>query len=164
MTPIQICQVLQHSHVGTSIRKSNWLFPTIESFHIVGLTLVVGSIMWFDFRLLGFAKRDSVVEVAKKMFPVTWIGFSIAMITGGFLFASEAVMCYGNIAFRLKMLMLVLIGVNGLAYELITHRNVKQWDVASSTPFGAKLTAVVSLLLWCGVICAGRWIAYAGNE
>lgn len=164
MTPIEICTAIQHTPVGQAIRKSNWLFPTIESFHIVGLTLVIGSIMWFDFRLLGFANRDSVSQVAKKLMPFTWAGFILSVITGAFLFASEAIMCYGNIAFRLKMLMLLLIGVNGGVYEWLRHRNGKEWDEAGSTPLSAKMVAVASLVLWCGVIFAGRWIAYTGME
>jgi hypothetical protein len=72
-------------------------------------------------------------------------------------------MCYQNLAFRLKMLMLLLIGINAGVYEVITRRKGVEWAVVQKTPVGAKLTAVVSLSLWCGVIVAGRWIAYVGN-
>jgi hypothetical protein len=163
MTALQLCKEIQHTPLGQSIRSSTWLFPTIESVHIVGLALVIGSVMWLDFRLLGFTQKNSVTDVSKTVMPVTWIGFSIAVVTGLLLFASEAAMCYQNLAFRLKMLMLLLIGINAGVYEVITRRKGVEWAVVQKTPVGAKLTAVVSLSLWCGVIVAGRWIAYVGN-
>ena len=163
MPILKLCTMLQHSGVGTAVRTSLWLFPTIETVHIIGLVLVVGSIMWFDFRLLGFGPQNSVIHVAKTVKPATWWGFALAVVSGLLLFASEAIMCYSNIAFRLKMLMLLLIGVNGAYYEWITHKKVSEWDVEHNTPFSAKMTAIVSIVLWIGVIAAGRWIAYTGN-
>ncbi len=163
MTALEVCKHIQHSPIGSSIRSSTWLFPTIESVHIVGLALVIGSVMWLDFRLLGLSKRASVVDVSKTVMPTTWIGFVIAVITGVLLFTSEAAMCYTNLAFRLKMLMLLLIGVNAGCYEFLARHKKQEWGVERSTPFSAKMTAAVSLTLWCGVVVAGRWIAYVGN-
>ena len=157
-----VCNLIQHSPIGLGIRKSDWLFPTIESVHIIGLTMVIGSIMWLDFRLLGWGERSSVASVAQRVFPVTWWGFGTAVLTGSLLFASEAVMCYDNMAFRLKMLFLLLLGVNGLVYQYTTHKRVAEWEVERSTPLSAKMTGYASLILWTGVIIMGRWIAYVG--
>jgi hypothetical protein len=163
MTGLELCKQIQHTPLGMSIRSSTWLFPTIESVHIVGLALVIGSVMWLDFRLLGFSKRASVADVSRTVMPTTWIGFGVAVVTGTLLFASEAAMCYQNLAFRLKMLMLVLIGVNAGCYEFLARHKRKEWGIERDTPASAKMTAAVSLVLWCGVIVAGRWIAYVGN-
>jgi len=82
------------------------------------------------------------------------------VVTGGFMFASEATKMYENGAFRFKMYLIVLAGLNALLFERVTFRNVSSWDVSAKTPGLARMAACISLLAWIGVIAAGRWIAY----
>jgi hypothetical protein len=158
---LHACIWLQSTRVGTAIRVSPWLFPLVESFHIVGLALLVGSVARLDLRLLGVHANYSVTETARSIMP--WIrgGFFLAATTGSLLFSSEAVGLYTNRAFRLKMIMLLLLGVNTVVYESLTRRNIETWDVDTATPISAKLAGLISLTLWVGVVVAGRWIAYA---
>lgn len=158
---LQFCIWLQHTRVGTAVRVSPWLFPTIESFHIVGLAFVIGAISRLDARLVGLYPRSSVTEVATSAMPWARGGFVLAVVTGTLLFSSEAEGLYTNRAFRLKLLMLLLIGVNAAIFELLTRRNIDRWDVGTATPVAAKMTGVVSFTLWLCVVVAGRWIAYA---
>jgi hypothetical protein len=158
---LAFCMWLQNTRVGTAVRVSTWLFPLIESFHIIGLALLVGAVARLDVRLLGVDSSSSVSNVAKTIMPWVKGGFLLAVITGSLLFSSEAVGLYVNRAFRLKMLMLLLLGVNTAVYELLTRRNIDRWDIGCATPISAKLTGVISLTLWLGVVVAGRWIAYA---
>ena len=158
---VHFCAWLQSTSVGTAVRVSPWLFPTIESFHIVGLAFLIGSVARFDLRLLGMSSRSSVSAAAKATMPWAWGGFVLAVITGSLLFSSEAEGLYANRAFRLKLLLLLLLGVNSAVYELVTRRNVDRWDVGVATPVAAKMTGLISLTLWICVVVAGRWIAYA---
>ena len=158
---LSYCNWLQGTSVGHAIRVSPWLFPLIESFHIVGLALLIGAIVRLDTRLLGFSSRSSVTEIAKAVMPWTWAGFLLSVTTGSLLFSSEAAGLYINRAFRLKMLMLLMLGINTAVYEFVTRRNIDRWDVDTATPVAAKLTGLISLSLWTCVIVAGRWIAYA---
>lgn len=158
---LDLCIWLQNTSFGTAIRVSPWLFPFIESFHIVGLALLIGSVVRLDVRLLGMYSNSSVTEIAKTTMPWAWGGLVLAVTTGSCLFSSEAAGLYINRAFRLKLLMLALLGINAAVYELLTRRNIKQWDVGKATPIFAKMTGIVSLTLWVGVVVAGRWIAYA---
>lgn len=158
---IHFCIWLQNTSVGTAVRVSPWLFPTIESFHIVGIAFLVGSVARLDARLIGLSSRGSVSSVAKAAMPWAWTGFVLAVATGSLLFSSEAEGLYSNRAFRLKILMLLLLGLNSAIYEVVTRRKRLDWEAGSSTPAGAKVTGIVSFLLWIGVIVAGRWIAYA---
>ncbi len=158
---LEFCIWLQKTAVGTSVRTSLWLFPTIESFHILGLALLVGAVFRLDARLLGFYPRSSVIDVAKGTMPWVRTGFLLAVVTGTLLFSSEAEGLYTNRAFRLKVICLVLLGVNTLVYELLTRRNIEDWNIGRATPASAKCAAIVSLILWTGVVLAGRWIAYA---
>ena len=161
MSLIHFCVWLQNTRVGTAVRVSPWLFPTIESFHIVGISFLIGSVARLDARLIGLYRRSSVSALAKATMPWAWGGFVLAVVTGSLLFSSEAEGLYSNHAFRLKILMLLLLGVNSAVYESVTRRNIVRWDVDTNTPVGAKMTGIVSLTLWIGVVVAGRWIAYA---
>ncbi len=161
MHALDFCVWLQNTAIGTAVRVSPWLFPTIESFHIVGLALLVGAVVRLDARLLGMYATSSVTEVAKGIMPWTWGGFILAITTGSLLFSSEAQGLYANRAFRLKMLMLLLLGLNTAVYELLTRRNINRWDRGAATPLSAKLAGFISIILWTGVVVAGRWIAYA---
>jgi hypothetical protein len=160
---LNFCTWLQHTAVGSTVRSSTWLFPAIETCHILGLALIIGSIMWLDFRLLGFSTDSSVNQVARKIMPTAWLGMMISLTTGFLLFASEAVTLYRNIAFQLKIAMLLLLAVNAVVYQLVTAKNMGDWDKNAHTPLGARLAALVSIVLWMGVVAAGRWIAYAGT-
>lgn len=142
------------------MRVSPWLFPTIESFHIVGVAFLIGSVARLDAPLTGLYSRSSVTSMARATMPWQWTGLLLAVCTGTLLFSSEAEGLYANHAFRLKMLMVLLLGLNSAIYEL-TRRNIVRWDVDTATLIAAKITGLVSLTLWIGVVVAGRWIAYA---
>jgi Family of unknown function (DUF6644) len=155
------CQWLENTLVGTSVRESLWQFPLIETVHIFGIILLVGSTSILDLRLLNLAfKQDPVSKLARRYLPWTWAGFSIQLVTGFLLFASEATKMYDNIAFQLKMLMIVLAGLNAFLFHLIAYRSVNKWDQDAPTPFAAKCAGAFSILLWFGIVAAGRWIAY----
>jgi hypothetical protein len=164
MSFVRFCKLVESSALGRSVRMSNWLFPTIESIHLIGLVLVIGSIMWFDFRLIGLTSKKSVTKVSQEVMPLAWFGGVVSMTTGILLWTSEAAHLYINPAFRLKMLMILLIGVNAAFFEVVTRRNVAEWNQDRSTPIPAKLAGLLSIFLWIGVVVAGRWIAYAGTE
>jgi hypothetical protein len=95
------------------------------------------------------------------LLPWTWAGFIVALITGFLLFSSNSVAYYGNGAFRLKLLLMILAAVNMLYFELVTYRNVAAWDASAKPPFAARLAGILSVALWCGVIMTGRWIGFS---
>ncbi len=154
------CKWLQHTSVGMEVAESDWLFPAIETVHIWGIILLVGTTGVLDLRLLGFILTNQrVSELHHRLIHWTWTGFAVMFVSGSFMFASEAAKMYSNGAFRFKMLLILLAGLNALIFETTAFRNVAQWD-DSRTPLGAKLAACFSLVAWVGVIAAGRWIAY----
>jgi hypothetical protein len=82
------------------------------------------------------------------------------IISGTLLFSSEATKLYNNGAFLLKMGLIFLAGINALVFHTTVYQRVEKWDLAAATPIGARLAGAFSLVLWVGVIFAGRWIAY----
>jgi hypothetical protein len=155
------CKWLEETPVGASVRESLWLFPIIETVHLLGMAALVGTISAFDLRLLGWALRGTrVSELAKRLIPWAWAGFAVQVITGGMLFSSEATKMYGNPAFRVKMLLIFLAGLHALIFHFAVRRNVAAWDDSRRLPLGAKVAGAVSILIWAGVVAAGRFIGF----
>jgi hypothetical protein len=160
MTIKEACGWLQNLSFPTEIRESNWLFPTIETVHVLALVLVIGTISMVDLRLLGLANRQRPVrEVMAQALPWTWCAFVAAALAGSLLFSSKAVTYYGDVPFRLKMICLVLAGINMLSFHLLGFRQVALWDTGAPPP-AAKIAGGVSLLLWIVIVGAGRWVGF----
>jgi len=157
----EFCRWLQQTSVGATVAQSDWLFPAIETIHIWGIILLVGTTGVLDLRLLGLIlPSQRVSDLHRRLIRWTWTGFAVMFVSGAFMFASEAAKMYSNGAFRFKMLLILLAGLNALIFETTAFRKVAQWDNAPRTPIGARLAACFSLMAWVGVIAAGRWIAY----
>ena len=158
---LEFCQWLDQSSVGTTIRQSLWLFPAIETVHLLGMAALVGAISMLDLRLLGWALRQrQVSQLAARLIPWAWMGFGVQVVTGTLLFSSEAVKMYGNPAFRLKMLLLLLAGIQALIFQVAVLRKLPAWDERVSMPMAAKAIGLSSILLWIGVVTAGRFIGF----
>ena len=157
-----IFSALQAEPFAQAVSESTWLFPTIETVHVLALTLVVGSIMVVDLRLLNLASRNRPVrELVDEVLPWTWSAFAVAAITGGLLFSSAALRYWGIWQFQTKMVMLILAAINMAIFHLGAYRGVEAWDRAPiSPPAAAKLAGGVSLTIWVTVIVLGRWIGF----
>jgi hypothetical protein len=161
MTLLQLCQWVNDTGIATGIRESELIFPIIETAHVLGITLLAGTVAIVDLRLLGLVlKRERVSDVAGQVLPLTWAGFAAMFVSGALLFMAEAAKSYSNPAFRVKMLLMIVAGLNPLIFHSTIFRSVAEWDTATRTPWRARLTAALSLTLWSGIIVAGRAIAY----
>ena len=128
---------------------------------VLAIVMVVGSISRFDLRLLNIASRDrSVTELYGEVLPWTWISFACAAMAGSLLFSSHATKYYHKFPFRMKMLLLLLLGVNAAIFQLRTYRSVAGWDREARIPLAAKLAGGSSLLFWICVVALGRWIGF----
>ena len=152
---------LEATPVASGIRNSLFVFPLLESAHVIGLALVLGTIVVIDLRLLGVASRErSFTRMASDILKWTWAAFLLTAATGVLMFMTNAVVYSNNTAFRVKVVLLVLAGLNTLAFELTAARTVQRWDRAPSAPPIAKAVATLSLVLWIAVIFAGRIIGF----
>jgi len=125
------------------------------------MAALVGTISVLDLRLLGWAARQrQVSQLATKLIPWAWAGFCVQVVTGVLLFSSEAVKIYGNPAFRLKMLLLLLAGVQALIFQTTVSQRLPVWDQRPSLPLAAKFIGLSSILLWIGIVAAGRFIGF----
>lgn len=163
MTLYHLCELIEKTTLGSTIRNSDWLFPGIESIHVLGIIVLVGSTGLFDMRLLntGFLRHERASHVAKQVMPWVWSSFAVMFMTGTLMFSSEATRCYQSWFFRLKLILLVLTGLNAFIFQFGAYRGIANWDDAGTkAPGGARAAAWASLLLWVFIVFAGRGIAY----
>jgi uncharacterized membrane protein len=152
---------LENVWLSAFIRESALAFPVVETVHVIALALVVGSIAIVDLRLLGLASTDRTVsQLCREVLPWTWGAFVLAVITGVLMFASHANDYFANIAFQVKILLLLAAGANMLAFQLFTYRGVARWDRDAKLPLPARIAGAVSLTCWIGVVFFGRWIGF----
>ena len=155
------CQWLQDTDFSSNIRYSAYLYPLLEGTHVLGLAFSVGTILWFDLRLLGIAmRRDRVSDVFNQLRPWMTTGFLVMILTGSLLFVSRAADAYASNYFRIKIGLLVLGALNVVIFHTTIHRQRAQWDTAERPPFRARLAGLLSLILWFSIIAAGRIMAY----
>lgn len=160
-TFLKVLQWLQHTSISTQIRESTLLFPVLEGTHLLALAFTMAPVMMYDLRLIGLLWRTEPVSKVKAQFlPITLAGFGISLITGALLLCSEPVKCFGNVYFKVKVILLILAGLNALVFHATIDRTLERWDCALTPPLRARLAGIASLVLWVGVIVAGRYTAY----
>ena len=159
MSLLPFFQWCENSAVGEAIRSSSWLFPVIESFHLLGLAVIGGAVLVVDLRLFGFGlRRQPVAQLARD--TQRWLigSLMVMLITGILLFTSEAIKCYYHAAFWFKMTSLFLV----IVFTFTVRRKVAAADETRVGPLWGKLVALVSVTLWYVVGAAGRWIGFSG--
>jgi hypothetical protein len=151
--------------VAHAIRGSLYAFPLIEATHVIAITLVFGTIAIVDLRLLGVASgHRPFTRLAPEILKWTWMAFALAVVTGGLMFVSNAVVYFHNLAFQLKMLFMLLAGVNMAIFQVLSEKSVHLWDDRPAAPPIGRLAAILSLSLWIAVICAGRVIGFTSTQ
>jgi hypothetical protein len=161
MTLMDFAAWLKETSLSTTIRESDWVFPTIESVHVVAFVLVVGTISVVDLRLVGLASRGrSAHDLTERLLPITWSAFVVAAIAGLLLFAAKPVTYASNGFFLAKLALLALAGLNMAAFHLFVHKRLAGLPAGAPEPLGARLCGFASLALWIGVVACGRWIGF----
>jgi hypothetical protein len=146
---------LQSSVVGIWVSESEWGYPIAVTSHSIGMAIVVGVVLMFDLRVLGFAK-ELPARWFERLFPIAWVGFALNLVSGVALFCGNPDEFLASAAFQIK---LVLILAGGFSL----------WFLARSMGDGShiwepqkrdKAIAGASFCFWAGAIIAGRLIAY----
>jgi hypothetical protein len=147
--------------LSASIRENVNAFPLIESLHVLAITLVFGTILIVDLRLIGVAAhRRSADELIRELLPYTWVAFVLAVVTGALMFASNAPAYAANLEFQLKLVAIAAAGINMAIFHSTAHRRIAVWDMDLSPPAAARVSGFLSLALWTVVIVLGRWIGF----
>jgi hypothetical protein len=161
MSPLELVKWMAGTSWSTGLHESQYGYPLVESVHVWALCLFFGLAVMFDFRLLGWTmRRVPVSEMSRRLLPWTLAGFVVMAISGMLLFSAIPLRSYQNIFFRVKMLLLLLAGLNVWIFHSKTWRSVAAWDLNERPPRAARIAGALSLALWVGIIFSGRMIAY----
>lgn len=145
--------------LSQAIRSHPWLYPAAETVHLWGMALVAGSAILFDLRVLGVSRGATVPAAARLLLPFSLLGLLLVVPAGMTLFAADPFATLANAGFRLKMLLLCAAAANAVAFHLGPAGAALKPD-AAAVPGIARAQSALSLLLWLGIIAAGRSIAY----
>jgi hypothetical protein len=158
MSLLPFFQWCEASALGQTIRDSQWMFPVIESVHLIGLAAIGGAVLVLDLRMLGIGIRHrSVAEVAREVQPWLVASLLVMIVTGVSLFLSEAIKCYYSQAFWVKMTALPVAAM----FAFTVRRRVAAADDGRFPPIVRAAVALISLTLWFTVGAAGRWIGFS---
>lgn len=140
---------------GTVVRESIWLFPVLEAVHLVALCLIGGAILLVDLRLLGLGMTGQPIALlAGHVRPWLVAGLAVMLGTGMLLFLSEAIKCFYNTAFWVKMTTLPV----ALVFTFgVRERRLEGLDTSARS----RLLGLASIGLWLTVAAAGRWIGFS---
>ena len=156
----EIWDWIQNTELSFQIGATYW-FPLLESIHVLGVAFLVGSIIVVDLRLLGYTALNHLFSsLHRELTRWTWVAFTIAMTTGLGLFISRPGAYADNVAFQVKFGLLICAGLNLLVFKRYTYASVSAWDDATTIPAPARIAGLFSLMIWAGVIIAGRWIGH----
>jgi hypothetical protein len=141
------------------MRSGAWSYAAVECVHLLGIGLLFGSIVALDLRLMGLSRSLALGGVARHTLPLAATGFALIVPSGLLMFTADATALAHHSAFQLKLVMIVLAGLNVLACHLGLLRALAE---AGEGPRPAAVaTGALSLLLWTAVIVCGRMIACA---
>ena len=143
------------------IAETYWLWPVLEIIHFIGLSIMLGALLIIDVRLLGMLRSYDTASI-KRLVPLIWFGFCINLASGTMFFVGDPMRYSINIGFQLKMLLILIAGLNVVVYQLLVRPQLTGWNTVSM-PTIARLVAITSLATWGGVLLLGRLIPYVGT-
>ena len=138
-------------------RDVRWLFAAFETIHFFGLCLLVGSLAIVDLRLLGVLNKGSPKSVL-NFTHIAILGFVMNLISGAGCFSSSPSTYWYNPLFRIKLVLILLAGLNVLWFEVVERKKVASLGDAEVAAASTRLVAAASLILWALVICFGRFL------
>jgi hypothetical protein len=142
------------------MRESLWAYPIVETIHIVGFAILVGSVVMFDLRVLGLSRQVSVRALARHLLPWSWASLALIVPTGFLMFLAHASDFLANGTFQLKMALLMAAGINAVVFHTLPYQSVSAWDTGVAAPLSARLSVLASIVLWVAIIGCGRLLAY----
>ena len=148
-------EALEQSAWVKTLGTTGWMYATVAVMHYLTMFWFIGSIALVDLRVMGVAARKrSVSELSRQLFPWAWVGFTLAMLSGFLMFATAAGDWAPDKVFHIKLGLIVL----SVAFAIIVQRGVPSWDSGPEIPPAAKVIAFVSLLLWIVTILSASEI------
>jgi len=156
-----LCGWLAATPLSESIQTAGWIIPALQTIHILCVAVLFSSAILFDLRIWRLLQRDvPLADVARRFLPTIWPVLLILLLTGSLLIIGEPRRSLLNTTFYLKMTLLAVAIVLTVALQWPLSSAPQFWERNWGRRLVARGTAALSILVWCGIIFAGRWIAY----
>ena len=161
MSLLAFCEWLAATEGSTALRESLFMYPLVESTHVLFLLLFVGMTVIWDLRLLGLAMPEvSVSEMEQRVLPWVRAGFAVMVVTGLLLVYAIPVRTYQSVWFRAKVIFLILAFINIWYFHTRVMPRPASWDRERRLPKVVRRAGLASIVLWALIIICGRFIAY----
>jgi len=157
-----LIQAIEGGAINTWVLSTYWLWPLMEIVHFIGLSLLLGALIIVDLRLAGYLRQIDIDSV-HRLLPWATIGFVMNLVSGFLFFMGDPARYSVNIGFQIKMILVLIAGLNVLVYMLKVKPVMGAWDSQGDTSGLAKAVAWTSLVAWTGVLLLGRLIPYIGT-
>ena len=156
-----LCWWIEHTFLSQTIQSVSWIVPTVQTIPILAITVVAASALMIDLRLFGvFSAERPLREVSARFLPLVWWPLLLLLLTGAIMIIGEPARSLKNPAFQLKMVLLVTVLIVTALFYAMLRRDPDFGSPGNHRRAAATSIATASLMLWTGIIFAGRWIAY----
>jgi hypothetical protein len=157
----EFCKWLAATPLSHTIQNTGWIIPAVQTIHILSVAVLFSSAILVDLRIWQLLQRDvPLPEVARRFLPAIWPVLLILLITGSLLIIGEPRRSLLNSTFYLKMALLAAAIVLTVGLQRSISSSPNFWDRDRRRRIAGRLAATASILVWCGILFAGRWIAY----
>jgi len=155
---LDFCDTIDATALSQAIQATKWVVPLVQTVHILAIAALLSSVLMINLRLLGVAGTDqTLARVSERFRPVVWWSLPVLLASGLILIIGEPARALTNPFFQLKMCLLVVVLIVTLLSQRPLYGDSRFWDNRVAT---GRAIAMLSLLLWSGIVFAGRWIAY----
>jgi hypothetical protein len=154
----EFCEWLAATSLSQTIQDVSWIIPSVQIVHIVSIAIVMTSMAMLDLRLLGLAgRRQTMTEMAARFLPWVWVTVIVLLCSGSILIIGEPARDLQNVVFWTKMSLLATALILTYVFQTMLRRDKGFWERNRAA---AMALGSVSLVIWVGIVAAGRWIAY----
>jgi hypothetical protein len=160
-----LAQWLGGTQISHGIQRAIWLIALLQTIHILAIAMVLSSVVMVELRILGVTRSQTMTDTVHRFMPWIWTGLVVLASTGIVLIVAEPKRTLdNNLAFDLKMLMLATAIAVTLGFQTSLSSSLAVWEERPQNRKLLSAFALFTLLLWCAVAVAGRWIAYVRVE
>jgi putative copper export protein len=157
----ELSKWLAATPLSHTIQTTSWFIPTIQIIHILGVAVLFSSAVLVDLRIWRLLEGDiPLAQVARRFLPPIWPVLLILLITGSLLIVGEPRRSLLNSTFYLKMALLAVAIMLTAGLQRSISSSPNSWDKDRGRRLAARFAATASIAVWCGILFAGRWIAY----
>ena len=147
--------------LGEAIEAVKWVWPSCETLHFIGLSLLLGVVFLVDLRMMGFMKHISY-RTLHRLLPWGILGFAVNVLTGIIFFVGNSGQYTGSVPFQWKMALVLIAGANALYFTMFDE----VWTLApeDDAPMTAKVAAGSAVFLWVAIMWCGNMLPFLGNS